>query len=73
MSTDMDTELHGASEHEVLVHRPGQEHAFYAHQDPRWLVCDCGQLAQRTRTPDGLASLRLIDPPARAFAGGVDR
>lgn len=39
------------------------EHAFYAHRDPRWLVCDCGQLATRTRTAHGQYDIRLIDEP----------
>ena len=43
------------------------EHLFYAHQDPRWLLCDCGQYAVRTRTSHGQASVRLIDPPQPAF------
>ncbi len=43
------------------------EHMFYAHEDPRWLVCDCGQLAVRTRTSNGQAAVRLIDPPQPAF------
>ena len=43
------------------------EHTFYAHEDPRWLQCDCGQYAVRTRTSHGQASVRLIDPPQPAF------
>jgi len=42
------------------------EHVFYAHGDPRWLVCDCGQLAQRTLTTHGQHAVRLIDEPTRA-------
>jgi hypothetical protein len=42
------------------------EHVFYAHRDPRWLVCDCGQLAQRTVTAHGQHDVRLIDEPTRA-------
>lgn len=43
------------------------EHTFYAHEDPRWLVCDCGQYAVRTRTSHGQATVRLIDPPQPVF------
>jgi hypothetical protein len=43
------------------------EHAFYAHRDPRWLVCDCGQLAHRTRTAHGQFAIALIDRPSCAF------
>jgi hypothetical protein len=43
------------------------EHVFYPHEDPRWLVCDCGQHAARTKTRHGQASFRLVDPPGRAF------
>ena len=39
------------------------EHMFYAHEDPRWLMCYCGQFAVRTRTSHGQAAVRLIDPP----------
>jgi hypothetical protein len=43
------------------------EHTFYAHPDPRWLVCDCGQYAVRTRTSHGQPTVRLIDPPQPIF------
>ncbi len=39
------------------------EHTFFAHEDPRWLICYCGQYAVRTRTTTGFAEIRLIDPP----------
>ncbi len=39
------------------------EHAFFCHEDPRYLICRCGQYAVRTRTDHGESSLRLIDPP----------
>lgn len=45
------------------------EHAFYAHEDPRWLICDCGQFAVRSRTVAGEASVRLIETPHPALAG----
>jgi hypothetical protein len=43
------------------------EHVFYGHDDPRWLVCDCGQHAVRSRTSHGQFTIRLIDPPRPAF------
>jgi hypothetical protein len=39
------------------------EHAFFAHEDPRYLICACGQYAVRCRDMIGQASVRLIDPP----------
>ena len=39
------------------------EHAFFAHEDPRYLICACGQYAVRTRDLIGQSSVRLIDPP----------
>jgi len=61
----------------IDVHDPGpsapthlgepHEHVFYPHDDPRWLVCDCGQYAVRARTITGEASVRLIDPPRPAL------
>lgn len=42
---------------------PDHQHAFYAHDDPRWLICDCGQYAVRSRTDHGQPAIRLIDPP----------
>ena len=39
------------------------EHWFFAHEDPRWLVCDCGQYAVRTRNITGERVIKLIDPP----------
>jgi len=39
------------------------EHWFSSHEDPRWLICDCGQFAARIRTIAGEPALRLIDPP----------
>jgi len=57
------SEAQRAQGRKPVVHRPGQDHVFYAHEDPRWLVCDCGQLAQRTRTPDGQYAVRLIGGP----------
>ncbi|CAB4846202.1 unannotated protein [freshwater metagenome] len=44
------------------------EHGFFAHEDPRWLVCVCGQYAVRSRTPHGQFMVRLIDRPLPAFA-----
>jgi hypothetical protein len=46
---------------------PEHEHLFYAHEDPRWLICDCGQYATRIRTAHGQAAVRLIDPPRPIF------
>lgn len=46
---------------------PEHQHDFFAHKDPRWLVCDCGQLAQRTRTAHGQFTTRLIDQPLCVF------
>jgi hypothetical protein len=44
------------------------EHTFFAHEDPRWLICHCGQFAVRARTKHGFAEIRLIDPPAPALS-----
>ncbi len=43
------------------------EHWFVDHEDPRWLICDCGQYAVRARNISGDRILRLIDPPRPAF------
>jgi hypothetical protein len=43
------------------------EHWFVDHEDPRWLICDCGQYAARTRNIAGDRIVRLIDPPKPAF------
>ena len=43
------------------------EHWFVDHEDPRWLLCDCGQYAVRTRNIAGDRILRLIDPPKPVF------
>jgi len=43
------------------------EHWFVDHEDPRWLMCDCGQYAVRTRNIAGDRIVRLIDPPKPAF------
>jgi hypothetical protein len=43
------------------------EHWFFAHEDPRWLICDCGQYAVRTRNITGDRVIRLIDPPKPVF------
>ena len=39
------------------------EHWFFDHEDPRYLICDCGQYAVRTRNNAGERIFRLIDPP----------
>ena len=39
------------------------EHWFFNHEDPRYLICDCGQYAVRTRNNAGERTFRLIDPP----------
>jgi len=39
------------------------DHAFFAHEDPRYLVCACGQYAVRVRDMIGQSGVRLIDPP----------
>lgn len=39
------------------------EHAFFAHEDPRYLICACGQYAVRTRDMIGQSDVRLIDEP----------
>ena len=39
------------------------EHWFFAHEDPRYLICACGQYAVRTRDMIGQSSVRLIEPP----------
>lgn len=57
----------GSTQDTWTVDGSGHEHAFYAHQDPRWLVCDCGQLAVRTRTANGQYAIQLIDRPSCAF------
>ena len=44
------------------------EHWFFPHEDPRWLVCDCGQYAVRTRNITGERVIKLIDPPKPVFA-----
>ena len=43
------------------------EHWFVDHEDPRWLICDCGQYAVRTRNIAGDRIVRLIEPPKPAF------
>jgi hypothetical protein len=43
------------------------EHVFHEHDDPRYLVCDCGQHAVLRRAPQGGTSVRLVDPPRRSF------
>jgi hypothetical protein len=43
------------------------EHWFVDHEDPRWLICDCGQYAVRARNIAGDRIVRLIDPPKPAF------
>ena len=43
--------------------RIDHEHAFFAHEDPRYLICACGQYAVRTRDLIGQSSVRLIEPP----------
>lgn len=49
------------------------EHAFFAHEDPRWLICDCGQYAVRARNTQGMREVRMIDPPRPIFAPLVPR
>ena len=39
------------------------EHWFFDHEDPRYLICDCGQYAVRTRNNAGERIFRLIAPP----------
>jgi hypothetical protein len=39
------------------------EHAFFYDEDPRYLICRCGQYARRTRTAHGQPMILLIDPP----------
>jgi hypothetical protein len=39
------------------------EHWFFDHEDPRYLFCDCGQYAVRTRNNAGERTFRLIDTP----------
>ena len=46
----------------------GHEHFFATHQDPRWVICDCSQLAVWTRNTFGEQSLRLIDAPKPCFS-----
>jgi hypothetical protein len=43
------------------------EHLFSDHEDPRWLICDCGQYAVRARNIAGDRIVRVIDPPKPAF------
>jgi len=43
------------------------EHWFIDHEDPRWLICDCGQYAVRARNIAGDRIVRLIDPPQPVF------
>jgi hypothetical protein len=43
------------------------EHWFVDHEDPRWLICDCGQYAVRARNISGDRIVRLIEPPQPAF------
>jgi hypothetical protein len=43
------------------------EHWFFGHEDPRWLICDCGQYAVRTRNIAGERVIKLIDPPTPVF------
>ena len=47
------------------------EHWFVDHEDPRWLICDCGQYAVRTRNIAGDRIVRLIDPPRPVFPAPV--
>ena len=49
------------------------EHWFVDHEDPRWLVCDCGQYAVRARNIAGDRIVRLIDPPKPVFPVPADR
>ena len=44
------------------------EHWFFGHEDPRWLMCECGQYAARTRNIIGESDFRLIDPPHPVLA-----
>ena len=44
------------------------EHFFATHQDPRWVICDCGQFAVWTRNTFGEPSLCLIDAPKPCFS-----
>lgn len=39
------------------------EHAFFYDEDPRYLICRCGQYARRSRTTHGQPMIVLIDPP----------
>ena len=39
------------------------EHAFFYDEDPRFLLCRCGQYARRSRTDHGQPMIMLIDPP----------
>jgi len=47
--------------------RVEHEHWFVDHEDPRWLICDCGQYAVRARNIAGDRIVRLIDPPKPVF------
>jgi len=49
------------------------EHWFFAHEDPRWLICDCGQYAVRTRNITGDRVIKLIDPPKPVFPAPAPR
>ena len=48
------------------------EHWFVDHEDPRWLICDCGQYAVRARNISGDRIVRLIDPPKPVFPAARD-
>jgi hypothetical protein len=48
------------------------EHWFVDHEDPRWLICDCGQYAVRARNISGDRIVRLIDPPKPVFPVTAD-
>jgi hypothetical protein len=43
------------------------EHAFFYDEDPRFLICRCGQYARRSRTDHGQPIIVLIDPPTPIF------
>jgi hypothetical protein len=51
----------------MTVAQVEHEHWFFDHEDPRWLICDCGQYAVRTRNIAGERTFRLIDPPRPVF------
>ena len=46
-----------------LLQPTDHEHLFEPHDDPRWLICSCGQYAVRTRNITGERLIRLIDTP----------